>query len=131
MRDPEFKRLYERYSRSVNSPAAAQALATMFVFADVRPVLPAVQAPTLVLYRGGDRYTGEPHGRYLAEHIPGAKLVEVPGDDNMIFAGNSDSDLDEIEEFLTGTRHAIVTDRVLATVLFTDIVSSTTRRTAW
>src|SRR6185437_14073353 len=82
---------------------------------------------TLVLYRSGDRYTGEPHARYLAEHIPGARLVEVPGEDNMIFAGNNDSDLDEIEEFLTGTRHAIVTDRVLATVLFTDIVSSTRR----
>ena len=99
----------------------------MFVFADVRPALAAIQAPTLVLYRRGDRYTGKPHAVYLAEHIAGAKLVELPGDDNMIFAGDSDTDLDEIEEFLTGTRHAAVTDRVLATVLFTDIVGSTER----
>ena len=125
MRDPEFVAQFERYSRSMNSPATARALAEMLVFADVRSALSAVQAPTLVLYRGGDRYAGKPHAVYLAEHISGAKLVEVPGEDNMIFAGDSDADLDEIEEFLTGTRHAVVTDRVLATVLFTDIVGST------
>ena len=109
----------------MNSPATARALAEMLVFADVRSALSAVQAATLVLYRGGDRYAGKPHAVYLAEHISGAKLVEVPGEDNLIFAGDSDADLDEIEEFLTGTRHAAVTDRVLATVLFTDIVGST------
>ena len=67
----------------------------------------------------------KPHAVYLAEHIAGAKLVELPGEDNMIFVGNSDADLDEIEEFLTGARHGPGTDRVLATVLFTDIVGST------
>jgi class 3 adenylate cyclase len=127
MRDPGFLVQYERYSRSVHSPAIRAAFAKMFVFADVRPALAAIQAPTLVLYRRGDRYTGKPHAVYLAEHIAGAKLVELPGDDNMIFAGDSDTDLDEIEEFLTGNRHAAVTDRVLATVLFTDIVGSTER----
>jgi class 3 adenylate cyclase len=126
-RDPEFVAQYERYSRSVLSPATRGAMAKMVVFADVRSVLPAVQAPTLVLYRRGDRYTGKPHAVYLAEYIPGAKLAELPGDDNLIFAGDSDADLDEIEEFLTGARHAAVTDRVLATVLFTDIVGSTER----
>jgi len=125
MRDPEFVAQFARYSRSMNSPATARAVAEMLVFADVRSALSAVQARTLVLYRGGDRYVGKPHAVYLAEHISGAKLVEVPGEDNMIFAGDSDADLDEIEEFLTGTRHAVVTDRVLATVLFTDIVGST------
>ena len=125
MRDPEFVAQWERYSRSVNSPATARAVAEMLVFADVRSALSAVQAATLVLYRGGDRYAGKPHAMYLAEHISGAKLVEVPGEDNLIFAGDSDADLDEIEEFLTGTRHAVVTDRVLATVLFSDIVGST------
>ena len=100
-------------------------MAEMLVFSDVRPLLTAVQAPTLVLYRRGDRYAGKPHAVYLAEHISGAKLVELPGEDNLIFVGNSDADLDEIDEFLTGTRHAPRADRVLATVLFTDIVGST------
>jgi class 3 adenylate cyclase len=95
------------------------------VFSDVRPLLGAVQAPTLVLYRRGDRVAGKPHAVYLAEHISGAKLVELVGEDNLIFVGNSDADLDEIDEFLTGTRHAPQADRVLATVLFTDIVGST------
>jgi pimeloyl-ACP methyl ester carboxylesterase len=127
MQDPEFSAQLSRYARSINSPAASRAIAELIVFADVRPALPAVQAPTLVLYRRGDRYAGKPHATYLAEHIAGAKLVELPGDDNMIFAGDSDADLDEIEEFLTGTRHGPDTDRVLATVLFTDIVGSTQR----
>jgi class 3 adenylate cyclase len=127
MRDPEFVAQWDRYTRSINSPTIGRALGEMFVFADVRSALLAVQAPTLVLYRSGDRYAGKPHATYLAEHISGAKLVELPGEDNMIFAGDSDADLDEIEEFLSGTRHAAVTDRVLATVLFTDIVGSTER----
>lgn len=127
VRDPEFAAQWVRYSRSVNSPATARALGEMHVFADVRPALPSVQAPTLVLYRRDDHYAGKPHATYLAEHIRGAKLVELPGEDNLIFAGNSDADVEEIEEFLTGTRHPTDTDRVLATVLFTDIVASTER----
>jgi class 3 adenylate cyclase len=127
MRDAESVAQYQRYSRSVNSPAARRALGELFVFADVRPALSAVQAPTLVLYRKGDRNFGKPHARYLAEHIPGATLVELPGDQNLIFAGDSDADVEEIEEFLTGARHSPETDRVLATVLFTDIVGSTRR----
>jgi class 3 adenylate cyclase len=90
-------------------------------------LLPAIQAPTLVLYQRGDRFAGNPHARYLAEHIGGAKLVEVPGDDNLIGVGDFDPEVEEIEEFLTGARHAPETDRVLATVLFTDIVGSTER----
>jgi len=125
MRDIEFRAQWERYMRSSNSPAASRAAAEMFVFADVRSALPAVQAPTLVMYRSGDRWLGKPHATYLAEHISGARLVEVPGEDNMIFAGDSDADLDEIEEFLTGALHSREADRVLATVLFTDIVGST------
>jgi class 3 adenylate cyclase len=88
-------------------------------------LLRAVQAPTLVLYRRGDRLAGKPHAVYLAEHISGARLVELVGEDNLIFAGNSDADLNEIDEFLTGSRHAARADRVLLTVLFTDIVGST------
>jgi class 3 adenylate cyclase len=127
MEDPTFAAQALRYSRSVNSPAVARANAEIVVLADVRPALPAVQAPTLVLYRRGDPYAGRPHAMYLAEHIRGASLVELPGEDNMMFAGDSDADLDEIEEFLTGTRHGPDADRVLATVLFTDIVGSTER----
>jgi class 3 adenylate cyclase len=97
------------------------------MYGDVRAVLPAIQAPTLVLYRRGDRFAGNPHARYLAEHIPDAKLVEVPGEDNLMCVGDFDPDVEEIEEFLTGARHAADTDRVLATVLFTDIVGSTER----
>jgi class 3 adenylate cyclase len=127
MRDPEFLAQWARYAHAVSSPAAGRALAEMFAFADVRPALAAVQAPTLVLYRRGDQLAGKPHATYLAEHIAGATLVELPGDDNLIFVGDSDADVDEIEEFLTGARHAPETNRVLATVLFTDIVGSTER----
>jgi class 3 adenylate cyclase len=125
--DPVFMSEYRRHYRRAITSAGQRSEAELSTFADVRPLLSAIQAPTLVLYRTGDRWIGEPHAAYLTEHIPGAKLVGLPGEDNMIMAGDSDSDLDEIEEFLTGVRHAAVTDRVLATVLFTDIVGSTQR----
>jgi class 3 adenylate cyclase len=127
LQDAEFVAQWRRYSRYTSSPSAAAAEAEVGVHTDVRALLPAVQAPTLVLYRRDDQFAGKPHAEYLAAHIPGAKLVEVPGADNFIFAGDSDADLDEIEEFLTGARHTHATDRVLATVLFTDIVASTER----
>ena len=110
MKDPAFVAQWQRLSRSTFGPAAQRKAAEMLVFSDVRPLLGAVQAPTLVLYRRGDRFAGKPHAVYLTEHIAGAKLVELPGEDNLIFVGNSDADLDEIEEFLTGARHA-PTDR--------------------
>jgi class 3 adenylate cyclase len=125
MKDPAFVTQWQRLSRSTLGPTAQRKSAEMLVFSDVRPLLTAVQAPTLVLYRRGDRFAGKPHAVYLAEHIAGATLVELPGEDNLIFVGDSDTDLDEIEEFLTGVRHAPRADRVLATVLFTDIVGST------
>jgi class 3 adenylate cyclase len=126
MKDPAFVAQWQRRGRSTSfGPAGVVKAAEMLVFSDVRPLLTAVQAPTLVLYRRGDRYAGKPHAVYLAEHISGAKLVELPGEDNLIFVGNSDADLDEIGEFLTGGRRAPRADRVLATVLFTDIVGST------
>ena len=94
---------------------------------DVRDVLPAIRVPTLVIHRSGDRVIPVESGRYLAEHIPDAKYVELPGDDHFPFVGDLDAILDEIEEFLTGSRRAREPDRVLATVLFTDIVGSTER----
>jgi len=127
LHDAEFMAQYRRYYRYTSSPAAQRADSEIAVHADVRPLLSAIQAPTLVLYRSGDQWVGEAHALYLSEHIAGAKLVELAGEDNLIFAGDADADLDEIEEFLTGARHAPATDRVLATVLFTDIVGSTER----
>ena len=127
LEDPVFMSEYKRHYRNAMTPALQRAEAQLSAYVDVRPLLSTIQAPTLVLYRTGDRWVGEPHAMYLAEHIPGAKLAALPGEDNMITAGHSDSDLDEIEEFLTGARHAPLTDRVLATVLFTDIVGSTRR----
>jgi class 3 adenylate cyclase len=125
--DPEFVVQWQRFTRSLYGPGTTRARAEALVSGDVRPLLAPIQASTLVLYRSGDRWVGKPHALYLAEHIPGAKLVELPEEDNLIFVGDSDADIDEIEDFLTGARHAPETDRVLATVLFTDIVRSTER----
>jgi class 3 adenylate cyclase len=92
---------------------------------DVREVLGAVRVPTLVVQRRDDAFVRREHGRYLAEHIPAARLVELPGSDYLYFVGDSEALLDEIQEFLTGVREAPEPDRVLATVMFTDIVGST------
>jgi class 3 adenylate cyclase len=123
--DADFVAQWQRQARSTMSPSARQALAEMSVFTDLRPLLPSIQAPTLVLCRRDDKFAGPPHAKYLAEHIHDARLVELPGEDNLIYVGDSDRDLDEIEEFLTGAVHAPRSNRVLATVLFTDIVGST------
>ena len=125
--DERFRRWYARYERLAMAPGAFIALyATMFEV-DVRHVLPAIRVPTLVLHRSGDRHIRVGHGRYLAEHIPGAKYVELPGEDHVFFVGDTEAMLGEIEEFLTGVRPVPEIDRVLATVLFTDIVGSTER----
>jgi class 3 adenylate cyclase len=97
---------------------------------DVRHILPAVRVPTLVLHRSGDRHVRVGHGRYLAEHIPAAKYVELPGEDHLFHLGETETMLGEIEEFLTGVRPVPEIDRVLSTVLFTDIVGSTERAAA-
>jgi class 3 adenylate cyclase len=90
-------------------------------------VVPAIQVPTLVLHRRDDRMVNLAMGRYLADRIPGAKFVELVGADHLFFTGDADTLLDEIEEFLTGVRPLPAAERVLATVLFTDIVDSTKR----
>jgi class 3 adenylate cyclase len=92
---------------------------------DVRQVLPTITAPTLVLHRAGDRWALPGHGRYLAEHIDGARYVELPGSDRLWLGEDSDTLLEEIQEFLTGVRAPSEPDRVLTTILFTDIVGST------
>jgi class 3 adenylate cyclase len=92
---------------------------------DVRAVLPAIRVPTLVLHREGDRDVNAEEARYIATRIPGAKLVVFPGDDHLPWTPGMDDVLDEVEAFLTGERPRVEPDRVLATVLFTDIVDST------
>jgi class 3 adenylate cyclase len=94
---------------------------------DVRHVLPAVHVPTLIVHNDGDRTSEVGYGRYMAGKIPDAKYVELRSDDHLPFAGNADAILAEIEEFLTGVRHPVESDRVLATVLFTDIVGATAK----
>jgi class 3 adenylate cyclase len=125
LNDPEFVAGWARRARLTVSPAMGLAMARLSVETDVRPLLGAIRAPTLVLYRSGDRFAGKDHARYLAEHIPGATLAELPGVDNLSFVGDIDAVVGEIQEFLTGARHLPEFDRVLATVLFTDIVRST------
>ena len=125
--DEQFVRNLEQYLRRAASPGAAAALLRMNSYIDMRDVLPTIQAPTLVLHRAGDHDVNVAEGRYLASRIPGARFVELPGADHWISAGNVDEIADEIEEFLTGTKPAPDLDRVLATVLFTDIVGSTER----
>jgi pimeloyl-ACP methyl ester carboxylesterase len=92
---------------------------------DVRPLLPSVAVPTLVVHREGNRYIHLGAGRYLAEHISHAKFVVITGDDHPFFVGDTDAVVDEIEEFLTGARSGAEGEVVLAAVLFTDIVAST------
>jgi class 3 adenylate cyclase/pimeloyl-ACP methyl ester carboxylesterase len=115
-----------RMQRLALSPAAAAATLTWIGQTDVRDVLPSVQCPTLVLRLAGDIFMDERHSRYVAEHVPDATYVEVPGNGAMWF-GHEDAVGDEIEQFLTGVRRPPVSTRVLATVLFTDIVGSTER----
>jgi class 3 adenylate cyclase len=112
------------------SPNAAVALAQMNTYVDVRSVLPAVHVPTLVIHRSGDLDVKVAEGRFIADRIPGAKFVELPGSDHFLAAGDTDAIADEVEEFLTGARHVRAQERVLATVLFTDIVDSTAKATS-
>ena len=122
--DPAFRDWWATYLRMGASPGAALALTRMNAEIDVRPILSSIRVPTLVLHRTGDIALRVEEGRYLAEQIPGAKFVELPGNDHLPFVGDQETLLDEIEEFLTGVRHATEADRVLATVLITRAVGS-------
>jgi class 3 adenylate cyclase len=97
----------------------------LIVETDVRSVLPAIRVPTLVLHRRDNAWTRIGHGRYLAEHIPGARFVELPGDEHVPYLGDVDALIGEVEEFMTGERAPRLDERALATVLFVDIVDST------
>src|SRR5436190_1885070 len=122
--DSAFTERQARWERLSASPGAAVALYQMICEIDIRHLLPAVRVPTLILHREGDP-THAPRSRFLGRHIPGAKMVELPGNEYYPFFGDQDSIIGEIEEFITGTRSQPQTDRVLATVLFTDIVDAT------
>jgi class 3 adenylate cyclase/pimeloyl-ACP methyl ester carboxylesterase len=125
--DPRVAEYTARLERSAASPGMVQKIFEMFLDIDVRAVLPTIHVPTLVLHRHSDRAVNRRAGQQLAASIPGARYVELPGIDHLPWAGDSDAVLGEIEEFLTGKRSAPETDRVLATVMFTDIVGSTKR----
>jgi class 3 adenylate cyclase/pimeloyl-ACP methyl ester carboxylesterase len=125
--DTEFEEWWARLLRQGTSPAGATALMELYRDIDVRTVLPSIDVPTLVLHRADDRIVLARQGRYLAESIPKARYVELPGPDHLGFVGDQELLLDEIEDFLVGSRGAREPERALTTILFTDIVRSTER----
>ncbi len=125
--DQRFCRWFARFQRTIASPGVVQAFLRANFEMDARPILPLIQAPTLVLHRRDYQFIPLANGRYLAEHIPGARLVELAGTEQSLFWETPEPALDHIERFLTGVRRVAQPTRMLATVLFTDIVSSTER----
>ena len=125
--DERFRQWWARFLRLSASPAAFATLSHMNAQMDIRQVLPAIRVPTLILHSVNDRNLDVRGSRYLAERIPGAKLVELSGPDHVPWLSDADIVVDEVEEFLTGARHAPEPERVLATVMFTDIVGASER----
>ncbi len=123
--DEAFRGWWASFMRHSMSPGAAIALQTMNAQIDIRAILAAINVPTMVLHRTGDRVNPVEGGRYIADHIPGARLVELDGDDHYLWLGDQDAVLRELEAFITGGATESEPNRVLATMLFTDIVSST------
>ena len=125
--DEAFRRFWGKLERHSSGPGQAGELWRMNMGLDVRPILSTIRVPTLVLHRSRDQAIPVQSGRYVASQIPGARFVELPGEDHLNYVGDLDAVADEIQEFLTGARAEPEADRVLATVLFTDIVESTRR----
>ncbi len=125
--DPAFRAWFDRSGNLGATPAMARVMQSILYETDVRHCLPDINTPTLIIQRGGNPTFGRGHGRYLADHVAGAKYVELPGADLLYWVGDATAMLDEIEEFVTGVRGGAGAERVLATVLFTDIVGSTDR----
>ena len=123
--DAQFAEWWGRLLRQGTSPAGAIALVDLYRELDVRPVLSSISAPTLVVQRSDDMIVRAGQGRYLAEHIQGARYVELPGVDHLVWVGDQDAIMDEVEVFLLGSHRGPEHERALATVLFTDIVGST------
>jgi pimeloyl-ACP methyl ester carboxylesterase len=132
--DPEAMRWYTSYVRRGASPGANRAIRLMNAEIDIRDLLPTINVPTLVLYRADENFRAR--SRFMGEHIPGAQLVELPGNDHLPWEGDSGSLLDEIARFLSALGDDVQPDRVLATLLFTGIVtasddSDTRRASCW
>jgi pimeloyl-ACP methyl ester carboxylesterase/class 3 adenylate cyclase len=123
--DERYRQWRTRFLRMSASPKAMFEMESASIEIDVRHVLPSIQVPTLVLHAKGDRCLDIAHGRYLAAHIPGAKLVEIDSDDHLPWLDGADVIIENLQTFLTGTRPVAESDRVLATIMFTDIVDST------
>ena len=128
--EPMFRRWITRCERLGGGPGEAAAVYRMFMHTDLLGVLPSIRAPTLLLRRRGDQHVRDGHARLLAERLPDAQLVELDGEDNFWASGDVDALFDEIERFLTGAGRPQATNRVLSTVMFTDIVGSTERAAA-
>jgi len=127
--DPRAREFNARLERSAASPRRVQQLVEMFLDTDVREAVPSIRVPTLIMHRNRDRAVNVRSSRWLAEHIEGSRYIELDGDDHVVWVGDSDTPLREIEQFVTGVRPAPAPDRVLATVVFTDIVDSTRHAT--
>ena len=125
--DERFRQSWARIERFAVSPGGMKALMRMLHETDARHALSAIRVPTLIVHREGDQIARVEGGRYIAEHIHGAKYVQLPGNDHFAWVGNTDAILDEVQEFLTGVRRGPEPDRILATVMFTDIVGATDR----
>jgi class 3 adenylate cyclase len=126
--DQAFLQRFARIERAAASPGAVLTLMRANYEIDVRHLLPAIRVPTLILHRAGDELVPVRSGRYLAEHIAGAQYAEIPGTDHMVVDPETqDIIADQIQEFMTGERRRLEPDRVVATVMFTDIVGSTER----
>ena len=125
--DPMIQRAWGRFQRTGGSPAMARAMLDAAAELDIRPILPSVHVPTTVIHRDDDHIVMASAGRWMASQIPGARFVELEGSDHLFFSGDVGAIVDEVEEVVTGARSGGEPDRILATVLFTDIVSSTER----
>lgn len=128
--DDAFRSWWDNAGNRAMSPTTARAFGEALVTSDVRDTLSRITAPTLIMHREDSAFISVEHGRYLAEHIAGAQYVELPGADSIYWVGETAPMLDEIEEFITGVRGAADTERVLTTIIFTDIVGSTERAAA-
>ena len=128
--DRAFRAWWDAAGNRAASPSMARRSSQALVEADVRDKLPHITAPTLVLHRTDSAFVPVGHGRYLADHIPGSRYIELPGADTLYWVADSTLILDEIEEFITGVRSGSDTERVLTTIVFTDIVGSTERAAA-
>ena len=131
-KDQAFLQYFGKLERATASPGAIVALMRANFEIDARPILSTIHVPTLILHRVGDKTVPVEQGRYLAQHIAGAKYVELPGDDHLLQAFDQDvldRLIDEVEEFITGERHRLAPDRTLATVMFNDGVGSTEHAT--